>query len=46
MDIKIYGITEEIFDVALEALKARTHILSAMDEVAESRTEISENTKG
>ena len=44
MDIKIDGITEEIFDVALEkALKARTHILSIMDkENSESRTEISE----
>jgi len=44
MDIKIDGITEEIFDVALEkALKARTHILSIMDkEISESRTEISE----
>ncbi len=44
MDIKIDGITEEIFDVALEkALKARTHILSVMDkEISESRTEISE----
>ena len=44
MDIKIDGITEEIFEVALEkALKARTHILSVMDkEISESRTEISE----
>jgi len=44
MDIKIDGITEEIFDVALEkALKARTHILSIMDkEISESRAEISE----
>ena len=44
MDIKIDGITEEIFEVALEkALKARTHILSIMDkEISESRTEISE----
>ena len=44
MDIKIDGITEEIFEVALEkALKARNHILSVMDkEISESRTEISE----
>jgi len=44
MDIKIDGITEEIFDVALEkALKARTHILSIMDkEISESRSEISD----
>ena len=44
MDIKIDGITEEIFDVALEkALKARTHILYIMyKEISESRTEISE----
>ena len=44
MDIKIDGITEEIFDVALEkAQKARTHILKSMNEVlSESREELSE----
>ena len=44
MDIKIDGITEEIFDVALEkAQKARTHILESMNEVlSESREELSD----
>ena len=44
MDIKIDGITEEIFDVALEkAKKARTHILESMNEVlSESREELSD----
>jgi len=44
MDIKIDGITEEIFDVALEkALKARTHILNSMNEVlSASREELSD----
>ena len=43
MDIKIDGITEEIFEVALEkALKARSHILSIMDkEISESRSDVS-----
>jgi len=44
MDIKIDGITEEIFDVALEkAQKARTHILNSMNEVlSASREELSD----
>jgi len=44
MDIKIDGITEEIFDVALQkAHKARAHILSSMNEVLpESRKELSD----
>ena len=44
MDIKIDGITEEIFDVALEkAQKARTHILKSMNEVlSASRDELSD----
>ena len=44
MDIKIDGITEEIFDVALEkAQRARTHILESMNEVlSESREELSD----
>ena len=44
MDIKIDGITEEIFDVALEkAQKARAHILSSMNEVlSASREELSD----
>ena len=44
MDIKIDGITEEIFDVALEkAQKARTLILNSMNEVlAASREELSD----
>jgi len=44
MDIKIDGITEEIFDVALEkAQRARTHILNSMNEVlSASREELSE----
>jgi len=43
MDIKIDGITEEIFEIALEkALKARSHILSIMDkEISESRSDVS-----
>ena len=43
MDIKIDGITEEIFDVALEkAQKARAHILEKMNAVlSESRSELS-----
>ncbi|MDC0028838.1 polyribonucleotide nucleotidyltransferase [Gammaproteobacteria bacterium] len=44
MDIKIDGITEEIFEVALEkAEKARAHILEKMNEViSSSREELSE----
>ena len=44
MDIKIDGITEEIFEVALQkAHKARAHILSSMNEVLpESRKELSD----
>ena len=44
MDIKIDGITEEIFDIALEkAQKARTHILKSMNEVlSASREELSD----
>ena len=44
MDIKIQGITEEIFEVALrEAKEARTHILEKMNAVLpESRKQISE----
>ena len=44
MDIKIDGITEEIFDVALEkAQKARAHILDSMNEVLPaSRKELSD----
>ena len=44
MDIKIDGITEEIFDVALEkAQKARSHILLSMNEVlSQSRDELSD----
>ena len=44
MDIKIDGITEEIFDVALEkAQRARTHILNSMNEVlSASREELSD----
>tara|TARA_Y100000590_G_scaffold124943_1_gene142974 strand:+ start:5926 stop:8010 length:2085 start_codon:yes stop_codon:yes gene_type:complete len=44
MDIKIDGITEEIFDVALEkAQKARTTILNSMNEVlSSSREELSD----
>ena len=44
MDIKIDGITEEIFDVALEkAQKARNHILNSMNEVlSASREELSD----
>tara|TARA_Y100001970_G_scaffold290274_1_gene423421 strand:- start:70610 stop:72691 length:2082 start_codon:yes stop_codon:yes gene_type:complete len=44
MDIKIDGITEEIFEVALEkAQKARTHILKEMDLVIpKSRDKISD----
>ena len=44
MDIKIDGITEEIFDVALEkAQKARTHILNSMNQVlSASREELSD----
>ena len=44
MDIKIDGITEEIFEVALEkAHTARNHILSSMNEViSSSREQISE----
>jgi Polyribonucleotide nucleotidyltransferase (polynucleotide phosphorylase) len=44
VEIKIDGITEEIFFVALEkGLKERTHILFIMDkEILEFRTEISE----
>ncbi len=44
MDIKIDGITEEIFDVALDkAQKARTHILNSMNEVlSASRAELSD----
>ena len=44
MDIKIDGITEEIFEVALEkAEKARTHILEKMNEVlSSSREELSD----
>ncbi len=44
MDIKIDGITEEIFEVALEkAHAARNHILSSMNEViSSSREQISE----
>ena len=44
MDIKIDGITEEIFDVALEkAQKARTQILNSMNEVlSASREELSD----
>lgn len=43
MDIKIDGITEEIFEVALEkALKARAHILKKMNEVlSKPREELS-----
>ena len=43
MDIKIDGITEDIFEVALEkALKARTHILNKMNEVlSKPREELS-----
>ena len=44
MDIKIDGITEEIFEVALEkAEKARAHILEKMNEViSSSREELSD----
>jgi len=44
MDIKIDGITEEIFDVALEkAQMARSHILNSMNEVlSSSREELSD----
>ncbi len=44
MDIKIQGITEEIFEVALrEAKEARTHILEKMNSVLpESRKQLSE----
>ena len=44
MDIKIDGITEEIFEVALEkAEKARAHILKKMNEVlSSSREELSD----
>ena len=44
MDIKIDGITEEIFEVALEkAEKARAHILEKMNEVlSSSRKELSD----
>ena len=44
MDIKIDGITEEIFEVALEkAHTARNHILSSMNEViSSSREQLSE----
>jgi polyribonucleotide nucleotidyltransferase len=44
MDIKIDGITEEIFEVALEkAHTARAHILSSMNEViSSSREELSD----
>ena len=44
MDIKIDGITEEIFEVALEkAHKARNHILASMNEViSSSREQLSE----
>ncbi len=44
MDIKIDGITEEIFDVALEkAQKARSHILNSMNAVLDkSREELSD----
>jgi len=44
MDIKIDGITEEIFDIALEkAQKARIHILNSMNEVlSASREELSD----
>jgi polyribonucleotide nucleotidyltransferase len=44
MDIKIDGITEEIFEVALEkAEKARAHILEKMNEViSSSRDELSD----
>ena len=44
MDIKIDGITEEIFEVALEkAEKARSHILEKMNEViSSSRDELSD----
>jgi len=44
MDIKIDGITEEIFDIALEkAEKARSHILKSMNEVLPaSREELSD----
>ncbi|SVC27367.1 uncharacterized protein METZ01_LOCUS280221, partial [marine metagenome] len=44
MDIKIQGITEEIFEIALkEAKEARTHILEKMNSVLpESRKQLSE----
>ena len=39
MDIKIDGITEEIFEVALESHTARNHILASMNEVISSSRE-------